>query len=377
MGSLNVRGSGRWKTPEFAVYYVIIAWFFLREVPYAFTSLSALCDQNRNCVRFLRNSDWLLGRTIDLSDIQWRQLREALPLLSLAAAVHVAIRAVLGRRRRVWPCLVLSLAFVGYVHGSQCLFVVGVCGIAFAITHFSNGARWGPFVTWAFALGLMVWKEYGASRLSFMLLLGPKVGGPLDRLPRAYDWHSSLNLLVLRLVSFSMDSHWARRAAKLEESSLPATSQVSCSSSAESKTSGSIRCNSEGDAPDIPEELPYKLRERQHRPLCEYSLSGCIAHALYAPLWLAGPTISFNAFSSYLHDRPQDTYSAFWIGVYGLRWLFAFGLLEAALHFVPVFALGRSGAYKKLLLGGDAGAEHAAMFVYIVLIVMYVKFLVI
>ena len=46
-----------------------------------------------------------------------------LPLLSLAALAHVALRAALGRRR-TWPALLLSTAFVSYVHGAHSIFLV-------------------------------------------------------------------------------------------------------------------------------------------------------------------------------------------------------------------------------------------------------------
>ena len=47
----------------------------------------------------------------------------------------------------------------------------------------------------------------------------------------------------------------------------------------------------------------YKTREQQSRDLEEYNITNCLAYCFYSPLWLAGPTTTFNAFTSHIRDR--------------------------------------------------------------------------
>lgn len=42
----------------------------------------------------------------------------------------------------------------------------------------------------------------------------------------------------------------------------------------------------------------YSARVVAHRPLEEYSLWHCLGYVFYAPLYLAGPTLTFNAYMS-------------------------------------------------------------------------------
>lgn len=96
----------------------------------------------------------------------------------------------------------------------------------------------------------------------------------------------------------------------------------------------------------------YRARERAHRPLCEYSLRNCLAHALYAPCWLAGPTISFNAFVSHFSQAepggPQRSFGARDLLVYFGRLFFCLALLDVVLHLAPVFGIGRSRIFYEL-----------------------------
>ena len=51
----------------------------------------------------------------------------------------------------------------------------------------------------------------------------------------------------------------------------------------------------------------YANRVVDALPLGEYSLANCLAHAFYVPLYLAGPTVTFNAFASQM-ARPQTAH---------------------------------------------------------------------
>lgn len=44
----------------------------------------------------------------------------------------------------------------------------------------------------------------------------------------------------------------------------------------------------------------YSTRVSAHRPMQDYSLWHCLGYVFYAPLYLAGPTITYNAYVSHV-----------------------------------------------------------------------------
>ena len=53
------------------------------------------------------------------------------------------------------------------------------------------------------------------------------------------------------------------------------------------------------------EHTVFLFFREKSRPLHEYSIFNLMTYFLYSPLWLAGPTTTFNSFMSHLHDRPH------------------------------------------------------------------------
>lgn len=64
----------------------------------------------------------------------------------------------------------------------------------------------------------------------------------------------------------------------------------------------------------------YSSRVSAHRPMAEYSLWHCLCYSFYAPQYLAGPTITFNAFLSHVSmARSRPRYVPFWPGDTSVR----------------------------------------------------------
>jgi len=133
---------------------------------------------------------------------------------------------------------------------------------------------------------------------------------------------------VLRLVSFALDAH---SAAALRNDSPARSSTVA------------------------------EWRQR-------YTLAGSAAHALYAPLFLAGPTIRFDDFADQL--AVQKGVSASSLCWYFAQLAMALTLLEAGTCYVPCFALARSGELGRL------GPFLGCIAVLLTLNTMWLKFLV-
>ncbi|KNA04140.1 hypothetical protein SOVF_202380, partial [Spinacia oleracea] len=110
----------------------------------------------------------------------------------------------------------------------------------------------------------------------------------------------------------------------------------------------------------------------QERSLEEekYSYSIYLCYLVYAPLYIAGPIISFNAFASQI-DHPQNTYLSKDVALYGLRWTFSLCLVELITHFFHYNAFAISGLWKQL------SAFDVFIIGYGVLNFMWLKFLLI
>ncbi|CAM9151020.1 unnamed protein product [Choristocarpus tenellus] len=344
---------------------------------------------------------------IDMGDNQWRELRDSLPLLTVVLLVHCLLslynRAVspkdepqvlrldsggksstskagkgqittgneddtdgngggnnatilpptaicmgeLGRRRAMFD-LAVSAVFVVVIHGAHAIFPLSfVCG-SYLLGHAVKGTRAAPFATWTMAVGMIWIKERLHGAMTFRNLLGDPFTN-LDRFTGMYPWRLSFNLVVLRLVSFNLDLHWAW-VGKAFGNPRKSTEVSSC------HPSNSI--------------YDYSMRVEAHRPPMDYSLMLCLGHAFYAPLYLAGPTITFNAFVSQM-AVPQKSYPVERLLIYLARLCLALLLLEAGTHHLPVFALAHSQLFRKLTPADLAG------FVYVILKLMWLKFLVI
>ncbi|XP_065639004.1 membrane-bound O-acyltransferase gup1-like [Quercus suber] len=89
------------------------------------------------------------------------------------------------------------------------------------------------------------------------------------------------------------------------------------------------------------------LLQERSVPDDKYSLSIYICYLVYAPLYLAGPIISFNAFASQL-DVPQNNYSVRDVTWCGLCWVFSLLLMELMTHLFYYNAFAISGLWKQL-----------------------------
>jgi len=102
-----------------------------------------------------------------------------------------------------------------------------------------------------------------------------------------YRWQLAANFLLLRIVSFNMDAHWAYQF----HHKLPLKSITS------SDPPSSSTCETDKTSPDY--TLDSNLRTSTPRPEDEYNFVHYLSYCLYCPLYMAGPVLSFNAFASY------------------------------------------------------------------------------
>ena len=111
-------------------------------------------------------------------------------------------------RRRVLLNVAVSIAFAGLMHGAHALFPVALVCTAYVVGHSLRGTRLAQPVTWIMAVGFIWLKERWFRVFTFETLLGAGFAG-LDQYQGMHPWRLSFNLVVLRVVSFNIDLHWA------------------------------------------------------------------------------------------------------------------------------------------------------------------------
>ena len=235
---------------------------------------------------------WLPGRLVDLSDAQWRGFRESIAPMAVAFGVFGGVsRLVFGHRAghggttsasprgRVAYLVASSVGFLLYLHGRCALYVYGLVSLSWVLTRWLKGAPLPSglktLLVWVWHVGvLMVVKgtdgfsgtARAASSASWLWPFGAMdealsgglqwlLGRVLSR--GVFRWHVCYNITMLRLISQSLDILWREDAGKVEKAD---------------RTDGKEA-----------EEGGYWL---------------AVAHAVYPPLYLAGPIITYSDFVS-------------------------------------------------------------------------------
>ena len=252
-----------------------------------------------------------LNTYIDLNDGQLKSFRESLGTLIFVAALFVLSSRLLKNTKkdlesRLWFLCVWGLGMAGYLHGSGVVYLLGMVTVNYFIASILRGKKALPFVVWVLNMGFLLVTEYyegyqfkwWSDSLAF-----------LDSVPKEMSWHRVSNLCMLKVVSFVMDWHWMTvnrptpNKEKHMKSCLECTNTIDC----------------------------LKLRQDSHAN--HYSLLSFAAYFFYCPLYLAGPTTSYNAWISQI-QAPQQTYDTKRIINYTFRLLFGMLLLELSMHFL-------------------------------------------
>ena len=399
-------------TGEVVFYAVHFVLFYFVLVPRIGGKVRALCEGNYRCRAYLRQT-WL-GYTVDLADNQWRDLRGSLVLLWSAmifvTAAHWLLRHTWGLATASSSSsslsathgaatasaifrLVVGLAFLAVQHGAQALVVLLICyvGYRLAVWQREAGITRSSAVTWIYALAVILFKEsYRVQHLPGLRFLRPV----FDRNHGGmYGWQLPANFLVLRIISFSLDLQWAGRAhdERKEEEDGEEEEEEGGGGTPRSRSSSKIRRGGgrEGGLSLVPSPShsprpttatasdllsspppsipPATSAEETPRPLDQYNLVNYLSYMLYAPLYTAGPIISFNAFVENTHhpQRAEDPVR------YGLRWLVCLCLMELLTASFPFFAVIKSGLFPFL------SCAELAVVAYTTLKMMWLKFLIV
>lgn len=304
-------------------------------------------------------------------------------LAGAALLLTMAVRVLLwmffqsspsGLRRRYVPGafvrLLTGLTFLVAAHGSYTILPLLLTLVFFLVSRFLAGTRAAVPTVWTLSLAAIFLTDEKLPmhrQLKFKTVFG-KSWAFLDKWGGMYGWTHSVNLMLLRLMSFALDCHSAKtRAASSFDVSRTAAGIGSAHAAVMVFDEKLHTTSDHGSEPVHAAKGTAEVVETSSAPN-RYSLMHCLSHTFYAPLFIAGPTIGFD---DYMEQCEQPRTSNTHLGWYLLQLAAALITLEVATHLYPCFALARSGMLQEL------GPRLGAAAVFLTLNMMWLKFFII
>ncbi|KAL0289610.1 UNVERIFIED_CONTAM: Flap endonuclease 1 [Sesamum calycinum] len=270
---------------------------------------------------------WIAARLNDISDAQWRNFRSNLPILTMVFGIFTLVANVLRTSLSlkahgmsiIW--LLISLTYLLYLHGACVIFVLTIASANFCLVKIFGRTRYFSLLLWIFNLSFLVCNRiYEGYRFSSF---GDR-WAYLDNFRGTFRWHICFNFVVLRMISFGYDYHWADQYNQFDQK----RHIQRCDHCSSGKT-----C--------------YLILQERRVTNDKFSFPIYLCYLVYAPLYIAGPITSFNAFASQL-DSSQNIYLSREVIWYGFRWVFSVFLMELMTHLFYYNAFAISGVWKQL-----------------------------
>ncbi|KAF8941313.1 MBOAT, membrane-bound O-acyltransferase family-domain-containing protein [Dissophora ornata] len=315
-----------WNTKEFYFYYFV----FITCIPYMFkTAHDASSESNPNYYKIedLLSDGWF-GFKVDNSDEQYANFRNNLPLLVGVIMIYLPLshlyrrllvpvtplKSPLQPLYRAYFFLAFSAIYLYFMHGNSILKIGAIVSINYAIAKIGGSSRWMPAMTWIFNLSILFMNEtyrgYTFAALHESLAWLDVNRGMNTR------WDVNFNFTMLRLVSFNLDYYW------------------------------SLKHPRESILKEDRDKAPETDKERASTPVFaeDYNFAYYLAFALYAPLYVAGPIMTFNDFVSQLRYPKETAGKTFgmWIG----RLIFCLLTMEFTLHYMHMVAVSKRQAWE-------------------------------
>lgn len=335
---------------ELGYYLSTLLGFYGYLIPTIGSEIREKCLTHGWCNHQLKKT--MFSYRVDLSDGQWREFRESLPLLICTAILGVILHALF---RRLKGCTKDAAAYKSthfhLLFGSIVIFVqhgwhsivvfLIVCG-AYLLAKTFRCLRGSYFLVmvYFYGVGIILLKEsyrvQHRPQFEFLQVLFNK------RYSGLYSWHVPANFLVLRIISFMLDFYWASTA----EHDSKKTDDDSGNDDNQGGHGDKVQKVAK-PTKDISTEYSCKHKSSVdtyvsgHCAIHEYNFINFLSYCVYAPLYIAGPIITFNAFIKY-SNQPQKSES---VTTYALRWIFAFCLMEIGISYFPFFAIINTGKY--------------------------------
>lgn len=342
----------KWGTLEFYLYYLVVIVAIPAMLWYPYT-VSRPSDPRYHKYEHLLDDGWIPGRKIDISDSQYHTTRVNLKYMAALILVHPLLRKLYNRicgtqetpqrpgvqpspesaevrmRDRVRFDFGFALVFLVILHGFSAAKVLLILTLNYKIAT-QLPKRMVPPATWVFNIVILLSNELcnGYKYRNIALLLSNTLGGDvasgspaLVQLGEWMDSHGGLisrweilfNLTILRLISYNLDYYWSLD----RRSSSPVEKQLD------------------------PASLSERDRIYNPAPAGDYNFVSYVAYTIYAPLYLAGPIMTFNDYISQQRYRSATIETPRTVR-YAIRFVVVVLTLEVLLHFNYVSAISKS-----------------------------------
>ena len=284
------------------VGFTLFVW-----IPHYGGQIAQLCSAHPHCRHFSLHHD--------TGDSQWDSFHRSAHLLGVYFLINCVTKLCCARNHQIPLRIFFGVVFIVILHGYQAVIILLIAYGGFLLAQYFKFSppHLKAVVVWSYAALVLTMKESYRWQRQFpfvQILFGRRYGG-------IYSWHLASNFLVLRMLSFQIDS---------------------------SQTN---------------EQL-----------LNTYSLSNYFAYVLYWPLYMAGPIVPYHQFIQDLVSGGESvSLSKHWI--YFLRLVFSYFVMRTLSYAFPVFAIQRSRIFYSL------SPPQLAVYLYLTLQMMWLKFLLI
>ncbi|KAF9916877.1 glycerol transporter [Lobosporangium transversale] len=315
-----------WYKKEFYIYY----FAFVTIVPYMFkTAHDASSESNPNYEKYKDLlSDGFFGYKVDNSDEQYANFRNNLPTLTLVCCFYLPfshlfrrifvpvtpVKSPLQPLYRTYFFLAFSILYLYFMYGNSILKIGTIVSINYAIAKLGGSSRLMPALTWIFNISILFLNE-SHQGYKFSSLHGSLAW--LDNHSDMYGrWDVNFNFTMLRLVSFNLDYYWS---LKQKRENIPK----------EEREKGVMTDKERVNTPTFAED---------------YNFIYYLAFALYAPLYVAGPIMTFNDFISQLRYPKHITSKA--LSMWVIRLIICLSTMEFTMHYMHMVAISKRQAWE-------------------------------
>ncbi|KAL0578918.1 glycerol transporter [Marasmius crinis-equi] len=327
----QTKNTSRWRSLEFKFYYAVAA-VVLPIMIWIPISVSSSLHPNYALYSRRLSNGWLFHQKVDNSDAQYASFRNNIFVLTVIASVlflakylwtrALALSSRLDNLHLVPFNLVCSLLFLSGLHGTSILKIILILTVNFAIAKACKASKFGPVLTWVFnVLVLYMNDRYHGYRFGDILPSLEILDAFTGFHPR---WHINFNITMLRLVSFSMDYYWSCKGVGGSEVCFPLCERENI-------------VLHELDVRKTGSTLNERQRQSVSHPEAMYSYVNFLSYALYSPLYIAGPIITFNDFLWQFRQPPQIARST--VIRYLIRFIVCLLTMEFILHFMYMVAI--------------------------------------
>lgn len=344
------------------VFYGLHLYFFFFMILWPVgENIAAKCSGQWNCRRHIRKTEF--GYSLDLGDGQWREFRNSLILLGGAVFFTSMLTHIVHRILPDFSLLpirfLIGIIVLFIQHRYHIIIVLLIIYGGYVIAHNNPKSNYTPYCIWSYGIFILCFKEsYRIQHLPgwhwLQLFFHYEYGG-------MYRWHLPMNFLVLRMISYGMDHYWAINAIPAAVITHDTTTRQTFEHPATTNTT-TIETHL-SSTQIVKEDMKYP--DNHSCKLTDYNYFNYLTYMIYAPLYIAGPILSFNAFMKY-EFHPQSRVNS---ALYILRWVVNFCLLEGLLAYFPLFAVIQSNLLFHLT------PVEICVVLYLVLKMMWLKFL--